>query len=576
MVATQSFTISRRSLDVEDYIDIGRRHAGWIAGPAFFGLVVSICVAFVLQNTYTSQATMQITPAHVTENMVQSTIANSLNERLQTMENQILSRTALSGIINDPRLLLYRDEQKTKPLEDVIDDMRKAIHIDFNAAPGSTKKAMAFTIKFDYKDRFKAQQTVQTLIAKFEEQNQNSQKQDQDTVKDFVSDMLQKAKANLTDAQDKLTAFKEGNAGKLPEDVATNIARENTFNTKIAGVQDQIVNDRRMLSQLDIAKDTAQGHLEQLQQDEAAIEALSLNATPGSPAAQQNSDLAAMQKQIDGLEFNIELERKTHSDKYPALKAMIESLGVVKQRYADMSAKVRAKQEADALEAQKNAAKPQPAKTLADMKMADDRRQVEANIKSIDASIKNYNDDIARLQKEKDNYQKESDEIERDLKDGTGLEATYTQLNQAVNMAEATYVDLQKKNQLADENGQLIERKAGEVLDVLDIPNLPAEPTKPNRYLIVGAGFAISLILGLAMAGLQEARDTSLKNLKDVRAYTNLPVLCSIPLLENTMLVRRKRRLTYLAWASAVVIGAAMISGAVVYYYNVIKGAGAA
>src|SRR3569833_1594787 len=117
MVATQSFSISRRSLDVEDYIDIGRRHAGWIAGPAFFGLVVSICVAFVLHNTYTSKATMQIMPAHVTENMVQSTIASSLGERNQTMQTQIKRRAELSSINNDPRLQLYKEEQKERPLE---------------------------------------------------------------------------------------------------------------------------------------------------------------------------------------------------------------------------------------------------------------------------------------------------------------------------------------------------------------------------------------------------------------------------------------------------------------------------
>ena len=62
------------------------------------------------------------------------------------------------------------------------------------------------------------------------------------------------------------------------------------------------------------------------------------------------------------------------------------------------------------------------------------------------------------------------------------------------------------------------------------------------------------LALGLGLAGLQEAKDTSLKNLKDVRAYTNLPVLSSIPLLENTMLVRRKRRIAYLAWSAAVIV----------------------
>ena len=128
MVATQSFSISRRTLDVEDYIDILRRHIGWIVGPAFFGLVVSVCVAFMLPNEYTSKATMSITPAEVGNGIVQNNMGSSLNERIQQMQTQIMSHTGLSTIINDPRLDLYKEERKTKPLEDVIEDMKSAIH----------------------------------------------------------------------------------------------------------------------------------------------------------------------------------------------------------------------------------------------------------------------------------------------------------------------------------------------------------------------------------------------------------------------------------------------------------------
>jgi hypothetical protein len=56
-----------------------------------------------------------------------------------------------------------------------------------------------------------------------------------------------------------------------------------------------------------------------------------------------------------------------------------------------------------------------------------------------------------------------------------------------------------------------------------------------------------------------------LKNLKDVRAYTNMPVLSSIPLLENALLVRRKRRLIWLAWSSAIIVGFILMGGAVYY-----------
>ena len=33
MQASESFNVPRRTLDVEDYIDILRRHKGWIFGP---------------------------------------------------------------------------------------------------------------------------------------------------------------------------------------------------------------------------------------------------------------------------------------------------------------------------------------------------------------------------------------------------------------------------------------------------------------------------------------------------------------------------------------------------------------
>lgn len=77
------------------------------------------------------------------------------------------------------------------------------------------------------------------------------------------------------------------------------------------------------------------------------------------------------------------------------------------------------------------------------------------------------------------------------------------------------------------------------------------------------------LLAGVAMAGAKEMRDTSLKNLKDVRAYTNLPVLSSIPLLENALLVRRKRRLAYMAWAVAVILGAVGTAISLYWHFQV-------
>src|ERR1700685_3848992 len=123
MTATASssyIAISRRTLDLEDYIDVARRHMAWILGPVFAGLVISTVVAFLVQNTYVSEATLQITPAQISESIVKTTVNQALTERISEMQQEILSRTSLSSIITDPRLDLYKEEPARQPFADVI------------------------------------------------------------------------------------------------------------------------------------------------------------------------------------------------------------------------------------------------------------------------------------------------------------------------------------------------------------------------------------------------------------------------------------------------------------------------
>ena len=275
-----------------------------------------------------------------------------------------------------------------------------------------------------------------------------------------------------------------------------------------------------------------------------------------------------MDQSIETQEFNIQQMRQQYKDTHPALLNAQRQLGVLKTKREEIKKRVDAANAAVASAAQSAAKKPDVNKQLAALQEQRERHSVDDAVARIDAQEKLINADIAKAKAEQDTWKKESDSTEQMLKESTGLEAQYEELKQAKMLADQQYQDYLKKQQNAEANQQLIQRKAGEILEVLDPASIPVQPTKPDRPKYVGGGFALSLILGLGMAGLQEAKDTSLKNLKDVRAYTNLPVLCSIPLLENTMLVKRKRRLTYLAWSAAVLVGAAVVTASVVYYYT--------
>ncbi len=553
MTATASsgyIAISRRTLDLEDYIDVARRHAAWILGPVFAGLVISTVVAFLVQNTYVSEATLQITPAQISESIVKTTVNQALTERISEMQQEILSRTSLSGIITDPRLDLYKSDRSSSPLEDVIETMRnRDIKISVSSVPGE-RRASAFSISFAYPDRVKAHDTVQTLITKFQEANLTSQRNQQNMVGSFVHDELSEAKAKLDQLDEALTRFRAENAGKLPEQENLNMAQMTSLQQRLSTINDALNREAQDRVQLD-------AHLATLQNQMALSDSLDKEGD-SVPVLRQNERLFAMNKQITDTEQGLAQLRQIYKANFPDIRDAEGRLDILRKQRDDLQKQQDEEQ-----------AKPrEPVKKVTNFKRAEAVTNLEGQISQTKALQKSLEMQVASERKEQQEATGQLESYQARLAATSGIEAKYADLVHEGQEAREKYQVLQTKQQLAEQNGELLQRKAGENLDVLDPPSLPVQPAKPNRWLYVGGGTAFAFILGLGLAGLQETKDTSLKNLKDVRAYTNLPVLSSIPLLENTMLVRRKRRIAYLAWSAAVIVGILAVSASLYYHYT--------
>ena len=176
--------------------------------------------------------------------------------------------------------------------------------------------------------------------------------------------------------------------------------------------------------------------------------------------------------------------------------------------------------------------------------------------------------EIRDLEKQRADLEKTITGYQRRLEDAPLNEQQYNALLRDFNLAKQDYEDMSKRHEASETAQNLEEHKAGENLEVLDPASLPEQPSEPNRLAWAGIGTACGIGLGIMLAAVQEVRNTSLKNLKDVRAYTNMPVLSSIPLLENALLVRRKRRLVWLAWSTAVIFGSILMTGSMYYRFS--------
>jgi uncharacterized protein involved in exopolysaccharide biosynthesis len=134
-------------------------------------------------------------------------------------------------------------------------------------------------------------------------------------------------------------------------------------------------------------------------------------------------------------------------------------------------------------------------------------------------------------------------------------------------LAKAKYQEYELKLQRSSISMDMESRKQGESLEVLDQASLPETPTAPKRSLIIPAGAVLGLLVGIVLIAIREVKDTSLKNLKDARLYTQLSILGSIPLLENDLVVQRRKQIMWVGWATATLVGLAVMAGSVAHYY---------
>ena len=546
MQPTESLSVPRRVLDVEDYIDIARRHRGWVFGPFLFTVVAAVVGIYFWPDSYESRAVIRILPQQVPINMVQPAVNQDMGDRISAMSQSILSRAQLTGIINS--LGLYPRERSRMPIEDLVEEMRtKKIQIyPVNSiSSGNQQKAVpAFVIQFSYENRLLAQKVVQELVSKFLDESVRNRSNATFQTTQFLRDQADQARKELDDIENRLTTFRVQNNGRLPDQVDGNLRSLQALQATMAYLTSSVNRAQQEKMQLESSlRITRDQHLlvSKEPQEQAVI--------------QQKSDrIAEFDRDILSLENQLAVFRQRYTEKNPDVQSLRDRLAVARKRR-----EVVLQDEA----ADKKDPGPPPVNQALVREARDLSVQVQRTESAIAAKqveIEQYDKDLKRTNEAVNAYQSRIESIPLG-------EKQYGDLLRDREMAKGKYMQLDANLAKAQIAQDMEGRKQGENLDLLDPPSLPQKPVEPNRPMVISIGAGIGLLLGVVLAGAREMKDGSLKNLKDVRAYTQLPILGSVPLLENDFVVRRRKRLAWLGWTTTCLAAAVTMSGAVIYYY---------
>jgi len=473
--------LGHRDLTIQDYTGILKRRFWLILISAILFLGVGIGLTYIIPPRFMSKTLVLVERQQVPEDYVTPVVTEDLGSRLASMREQILSRSRLQPIIE--KFNLYAGRENT--LDDRIILTQKAIGID--PIPAGPYGMPGFYITFKAQDARTAQQVCSEITSLFVSENLNAREQSAEGTTDFLKQQLADAKAKLDDQDAKLAAFEERNFGALPDEEQGNM---NTLQS--------------LTSQLDAATQS----LGRIQQEVTFLEALVAQQTQDSQSAESGPSGSSVDERKTELNDLIKQKQALEAQYTPDYPDVVE----ISRKIADLQAEIARASAAPA---------PAPATSTANRSDSPRLLQLKAQLRAAQASMASTKQEQARIEQQIRTYQAR-------IESRPQVEEQYKQVTRDHETALEFYNSLLKKMNESSMATALEQRQQGEQFRVLDPANLPDEPSFPNPFVFAGGGLAVGLLLGLSIAALLEYRDTSLRNERDIWAFTKLPTLAVI------------------------------------------------
>src|SRR5437868_447995 len=199
----------------EDFIQILRRRMLVILVPFVLALLATPTLSQFLPNRYQSSTSILVVPQRIPESYIKSTVTSSMEERLQSISQQILSRTRLERVIES--FSLYSKERKTGLMEDVVELMRQDIAVSI------VPKSSAFRVSYTANDPRTAMRVTERLASLFIEENLRDREVLVEGTNQFLQTQLEDARQRLVEHEKKLEEFSRQHSGELPSQAPANL-----------------------------------------------------------------------------------------------------------------------------------------------------------------------------------------------------------------------------------------------------------------------------------------------------------------------------------------------------------------
>lgn len=476
-------------IQIEDYIEIVIRRKWFLIVPFIISIIGIIIAVVIIKPAYKSTTLILVEPQKVPESYVKATVTEEVQERLNTISQQVMSRTRLESVIKE--FDLYRGKKDKMGSEEVVELMRKNIEIDVKGDP-KKKELSAFSISFIDKNPEIAMHVTNRLASLFIEENLKAREQQAEGTTEFLENQLQELKTGLEAHETQIKAFKERYMGQLPSQLETTLRTLDrlqldlqTTNDLLRGAEERKIILEKQLA--DFNANVSNGTIVESSADPQRVRLIELQKALSQLSAiytERHPDIIRIKNEIAEVEKGIKGGKS--SEKSPEAGT------------AEIRRRVQTTSENSLYMTLSN----QLMDTDADIKgLKDKQKEITKNVSSLQGRVERI----------------------------PSIEQKMSVLMRDYENTRTNYQSLLNKKLDAQLAESLEKRQKGEAFRILDPANLPTKPSKPDRMKIVLVGLALGLGGGVGFVFLLEYIDSSFRKPEDVYSVVGLPVLATVP-----------------------------------------------
>lgn len=555
--------------DLYDYVELLRRRRTLIVAVAAFLVAFSAALAFLLPAVYRSTATILIEEQEIPPDLVRSAIASYADQRIETIKQQVMTRSTLWKIVE--QYDLYRKLRKRSPTEEVLSRFVDDIQIDVinvkvidKRTQNPTQATIAFTLAYDGESPELAQKVANELTSLFLGQNLKTRERHAQETTAFLKRESENLARHIQELEEKIADVKRRADGALPDLVQLNMQLMNQAQRELIEADRDIRSLKERKTYLEGELATLKPHTpiisvsgERLLDTSERLKALRAKyASESAYLAPDHPDIIKMKQEISSLEKETGVTdgREELSKRLTAERAALADLRErASESHPDV---VRAQEVVASLEQELKAAKARSAKPSGVKPENPAYINIQSQLASTTASLQS-------LLAAREDLKRRTSEYAKRLEMTPTVEPEYLDLVRDRENSVHKYQEITSRLMEAQVSAELEVQRKGERFSLINPPELPEKPDRPNRAAILLLGAFLAVAGGVGTGVVADNVDRKIHTAEQLgRAMRSLP-FAVIPYMPSEIeLARLGRRRAAFGIAS---LGVVMIAVVVVH-----------